>query len=348
MNPHQPPPNNPSTHLPQVKPMMTPLRESQSLSWTAKIRPEVLLNAGNRYLEYISAAGQLVRMPHVIRHFDTSWEDVSAPGAETVIIERDGQTYAIGQAAKAQSGHRSAFDKGKLSMLAESVYAALEPPTGHTAFRVETLKIAVPDTRNPEAIAAGKALVGTHEYTRNGQALIVTIAHVLLIEESTAAYRYGCDNGLFQWDDAINGVIDFGGGTSSGRLYSAEGVNLRDASITLPGTNKLAQAIQARLLKETGISADLSQIMDGIENGTLQIGRNGSSFASHFTASRDVWIDDIRSAATAAWQPYLSDLGEVLLVGGSASLAESMEHRTKGRFKVVDRPQDITVLGMGL
>jgi hypothetical protein len=119
MNPHQPPPNNPSTHLPQVKPMMTPLRESQSLSWTAKIRPEVLLNAGNRYLEYISAAGQLVRMPHVIRHFDTSWEDTPTPGAQTVIVERNGQTYAIGQAAKAQSGHRSAFDKGKLSMLAE-------------------------------------------------------------------------------------------------------------------------------------------------------------------------------------------------------------------------------------
>jgi hypothetical protein len=329
--------------------MMTPLRESQTLSWTAKIRPEVLLNAGNRYLEYISADGQLVRMPHVIRHFDTSWEDVPAPGAETVIIERDGQTYAIGQAAKAQSGHRSAFDKGKLSMLAESVYAALEPPTGHTAFRVETLKIAVPDTRNPEAIAAGKALTGTHEYTRSGQALIVTIARVVLVEESTAAYLYGVTNGLYQWaDDAINGVIDFGGGTSSGRLYSAEGVNLRDASITLPGTNKLAQAIQARLLKETGISADLSQIMDGIENGSFKIGRNGSSFVTHFASCRDTWIDDIRTSATAAWQPYLQDLGEVLLVGGSASLAECMEHRTKGRFKVVPQPQDITVLGMGL
>jgi hypothetical protein len=168
------------------------------------------------------------------------------------------------------------------------------------------------------------------------------------LKKSTAAYRYGCDNGLFQWDDAVNGIIDFGGGTSSGRLYSAEGVNLRDASITLPGTNKLAQAIQARLLKETGISTDLSKVMDAIENGTFQIGRNGPSFITVFDSCRDAWIDDIRTSATAAWQPYLSDLGEVLLVGGSASLAESMQHRTKGRFKVVDRPQDITVLGMGL
>ena len=123
---------------------------------------------------------------------------------------------------------------------------------------------------------------------------------------------------------------------------------LREASITLPGTNALAQSIQARLLKETGTSADLSAIMDGIESGSYQIGRNGASFVTHFTSTRDLWLDDIRSKASAQWSQYLNDLGEVLLVGGSASLAADLEERSEKRFKIAPSPQDITILGMGL
>ncbi|UBF26415.1 ParM/StbA family protein [Kovacikia minuta CCNUW1] len=328
---------------------MTPTRELRKLSLPrSTIREEVLVNPGNRYLEYISATGEMIRLPNVIREFDPTWEDLPTPARDTVIVERNNVTYAVGNAAKHQSGSKSAFDKGKLNLLSTSIFAALEPTCGCSSYRIENLKIAVPDTRNSEAKAKCQDLVGTFEYIRNGEQFIVTIAKVTLIEEATAAYTYGITHGLYQWTDAINGVIDFGGGTSSGRLYSAEGVNLRDASITLPGTNALAQAIQARLLKETGISVELSQVMDGIESGSYKIGRNGASFLTHFASCREQWIDDIRSKAAALWQPYLADLGEVLLVGGSASLATSLEERTKGRFKIAVNPQDTTILGMAL
>ena len=327
---------------------MTPITEVTRLLSTQKaVRTEILVNPGNRYIEYVSVNGQMVRLPNVIRDFDASWEDVPSPSTDTAIIERDGRIYAIGQAAKTMHG-KAAFDKGKLSMMFDSVFAALEPSYGQSILRVENLKIAVPDTRNSEAIAESKKLQGTFEYTRNGQALITTVAKVTLIEEATAAYNYGVKTDLYQWLDAINGVIDFGGGTSSGRLYSPDGLMLREASITLPGTNQLAQSIQARLLKETAVSADLSAIMDGIENGSYRIGRNGATFVSHFASARDIWLDDIRSKAISQWNPYLNDLGEIILVGGSASLATSLEERTKGRFKVAPNPQDITILGMGL
>lgn len=327
---------------------MTPVTEIQRLLSTQKaVRHEILVNPGNRYLEYVSADGAMVRLPNVIREFDPSWEDVPSPSADTAIINRNGRIYAIGQAAKTMKG-LAAFDKGKLSMLTDSVFAALEPAYGQSILRVENLKIAVPDIRNSEAIAQAQKLQGTFEYTRNGQNLITTVAKVTLIEEATAAYRYGIGNGLYQWLDAINGVIDFGGGTSSGRLYSPDGLMLRDASITLPGTNQLAQMIQARLLKETAVSADLSAIMDGIESQSFQVGRNGASFVTHFASCRDRWLDDIRSKASAQWNAYLNDLGEVLLVGGSATLATSLEERTQGRFKVASNAQDITILGMGL
>ncbi|KAM3105307.1 ParM/StbA family protein [Phormidesmis sp. 146-33] len=326
---------------------MSPVKEIQKLiSTRSAVRDEILVNPGNRYMEYISADGQMIRMPNVIRDFDTSWEDMPQPASDTAVIERDGRLYAIGTVAKTMKG-KSAFDKGKLRMMFDSVFAALEPVYSQSILRVENLKIAVPDVRNEEAITQSKKLQGTFEYTRNGQALITTIAKVTLIEEATAAYNYGIQNGSYQWLDAINGVIDFGGGTSSGRLYTADGLMLREASITLPGTNALAQTIQARLLKETGTSADLSAIMDGIESGSYQIGRNGATFITHFASARDSWLDDIRSKAISQWAAYLDDLGEVLLVGGSASLATSLEERTKGRFKVASNAQDITILGMG-
>jgi hypothetical protein len=38
------------------------------------IRHEILVNPGNRYIEYVSASGAMMRMPNVIREFDPSWE----------------------------------------------------------------------------------------------------------------------------------------------------------------------------------------------------------------------------------------------------------------------------------
>jgi len=59
-----------------------------------------------------------------------------------------------------------------------------------------------------------------------------------------------------------------------------------------------------------------------------------------------LWLDDIRSKASNQWKSYLNDLGEVLLVGGSASLAVDLEERSEGRFKIASNPQDVTILGM--
>ncbi|MCY7320443.1 MAG: hypothetical protein LH660_01210, partial [Phormidesmis sp. CAN_BIN36] len=161
---------------------MTPTTEVQRLLTTrTAIRQEILVNPGNRYLEYVSASGAMMRMPNVIREFDPSWEDVPAPTAETVIIKRDGILYAVGTAAKTMKG-KSAFDKGKLSMMQDSVFAALEPSYGQSILRVENLKIAVPDIRNGDAITQSQKLQGTFEYTRNGQDVITTIAKVTLIE----------------------------------------------------------------------------------------------------------------------------------------------------------------------
>jgi hypothetical protein len=311
------------------------------------IRETVCVNPGNRFTEFIDPRRQVVRVASVIRDFDLSFEDAPEPNTGTIVIERDKRIYAVGSLAKSLKG-KAAFDKGKLAMMQDLVFTALEPNPGTNIIRIENLLIAVPDTRNADAISAVKALEGTHEYTRNGKPLIATISKTTAIEEATAAYRYGIKNGLYQWLGAINGVIDFGGGTSSGRLYAPDGTPIREASITLPGTNALGHSIQARLLKATGQSVDIASILDGIESGTYTTGQNGVNFKPQFDACVSTWLDDIRTAARGQWTGFFSDLGEVLLVGGSAPLATAIEEATNQRFKIAPNPQDITIKGMAL
>lgn len=315
------------------------------------IRETVCVNPGNRFTEYLDVRGNIVRLPSVVREFDLSFEDYPQANDSTIVIEHNGikskRLYAVGSLAKSLKG-KAAFDKGKLELMQDLVFAALEPNASQSILRVENLLIGVPDTRNAESTSAVKSLEGTHDIIRNGKPLVVTIAKATAIEEATAAYRYGIKNRLYQWTDATNGVIDFGGGTSSGRLYTPEGTPIRAASITLPGTNALGHAIQSRLLTATGQSVDIGSILDGIESGTYCTGRNGISFADYFETCRSQWLDDIRTVARGQWSSYLPDLGEVLLVGGSAPLATALEEKTNRRFKIASQSQDITVLGMGL
>ena len=326
----------------------SPMTELQKINRNYQaIRETVCINPGNRFTEFINPRGQIIRVPSVIREFDLSFEDYPQSSDSTIVIERNKRIYAIGSLAKTLKG-KAAFDKGKLGMMADLVFGALEPNPGADILRVETLAIAVPDVRNTEAINAVKSLEGTHDYKRNGKDLIVTIGKATAIEEASAAYRYGIKNGLYQWTGAINGVIDFGGGTSSGRLYTPEGVPIREASITLPGTNALGHSIQARLLKATGESADIGSILDGIENRSYSTGHNGVSFKPHFNSCVAEWLDNIRTVARGQWSAYFADLGEVLLVGGSAPLATAIEQSTNGRFKIAPQPQDITIKGMVL
>lgn len=325
----------------------SPTSELQKLNRNYQaIREKIYINPGNRFTEFLNPQGQITRLASVVRDFDLGFEDYPQSSETTVVIERDKRIYAIGSLAKSLKG-KAAFDKGKLQMMADLVFAALEPNPGSNILRVENLMIAVPDTRHDEAIKAVKSLEGTFDYKRNGKDLIVTIVKATAIEEAAAAYRYGIKHGLYQWVGAINGVIDFGGGTSSGRLFTPEGMAIREASITLPGTNALGHSIQARLLKATGQSVDVGSILDGIENQSYTTGHNGISFADCFDSCVEQWLDDIRSTARGQWHSYLSDLGEVLLVGGSAPLATAIEQSTGGRFKIAPNPQDITILGMG-
>jgi hypothetical protein len=65
-----------------------------------------------------------------------------------------------------------------------------------------------------------------------------------------------------------------------------------------------------------------------------------------FEKCRSGWIEEIRAKLRVTWGHKFAEIGEVLIIGGSAPLAAPIEEATKGRFRVAPNPQEISIRGM--
>jgi hypothetical protein len=151
---------------------------------------------------------------------------------------------------------------------------------------------------------------------------------------------------MFKSPKSINGIVDLGGGTAIARLYSPSGSVMRELDLNVPGTYDLARRINAALMPTTGQTQDLSLIMDAIKDNSFVIGTSGISFAHLFEKCRSGWIEEIRAKLRVTWGHKFAEIGEVLIIGGSAPLAAPIEEATKGRFRVAPNPQEISIRGM--
>lgn len=288
-------------------------------------------------------------IPSVIKKLEP-WEEAEFD-EESVFVEvrdSDGNTterFVIGAEAQSQKG-TPAFEVNKVELAKHFIYATLEPSAAQSTVVIECLRIALPDARNLENVALLKELEGVYEFIRNGKHIVASVRNVEPVDETRPAYRYAKENGLFQSPKSLNGILDLGGGTGIGRLYSPSGSLNRQADVIVPGTYALAEKIDAALLPTTGFSQDLGLIMDAIENGTFTIGTSGIGFADLFEKCRNTWLEDIRGKLRTKWGQYFSEIGEVLIIGGSAPLAAPIQESTNGRFKVAANPQTMSIKGM--
>lgn len=312
-------------------------------------RPFTALDAGNRTTQWITPTGKVMTIPSVIKKLEP-WEEAEFD-EESVFVEvrdSDGNTterFVIGAEAQSQKG-TPAFEVNKVELAKHFIYATLEPSAAQSTVVIECLRIALPDARNLENVALLKELEGVYEFIRNGKHIVASVRNVEPVDETRPAYRYAKENGLFQSPKSLNGILDLGGGTGIGRLYSPSGSLNRQADVIVPGTYALAEKIDAALLPTTGFSQDLGLIMDAIENGTFTIGTSGIAFADLFEKCRNTWLEDIRGKLRTKWGQYFSEIGEVLIIGGSAPLAAPIQESTNGRFKVAANPQTINIKGM--
>jgi hypothetical protein len=312
-------------------------------------RPIAALDAGNRTTQWISPQNTVKTIPSCIKMLE-EWEEAQ-PDSKSVLIEvlnNSGditERFIIGEEAQRQKGV-SAFTGNKCEMAHRLVYAALEPLPGTNTVIFDYLRVALPDARNSENVGLLKNLADTYFFRRNGETVHASVREVEPVDETRPAYRFAVANNLFKSIKQVNGIVDLGGKTGICRLYSPSGNLVRSADVIAPGTFDLAKKIDAALMPTTNQSQDLALIMNAIADGSYQIGVSGANFSHIFQKCRDAWLEEIRAKLRTAWSQYFNEVGEVLIIGGSAPLAKPIEEATKGRFKVAPNPQNISIMGM--
>lgn len=212
--------------------------------------------------------------------------------------------------------------------------------------RIERLVIPTPDSRNQATIAKLKELETTIEFSVNGRDCLTTIRSVVAVDECRGAYDLALGRQMWRYPQNPNGILDIGGGTAIARLFAPGGALLRDADIVLPGTSHLAQRLAAAILPKVGNTADAGMLMDAIASGNLCYGNTEIDFSREFASVRDSWVNDIRAKLKTNWAKYLPSLGELVVIGGSASLLQPMCEASKARFKVAPRPQFFNLYGL--
>ena len=314
-------------------------------------RPIAALDAGNRTTQWIDPKGNVRTIPSFVKVLET-WEDAE-PCENSVLVElfdKHGHTesrFIVGAEAQALGG-KPAFEFDKIDLAKYLMFAVLEPNIGQNTLIIECLRVALPDSRHKENVKQLGELANTYEFTRNGERVYSTIRNIQPVDETKPAYRYARANGLFKSPKSINGILDLGGGTAIARLYSPSGSVMRELDLNVPGTFDLARRINAALMPATGQTQDLSLIMDAIKDNSFVIGTSGIGFAHLFEKCRDGWIEEIRAKLRVTWGHKFAEIGEVLIIGGSAPLAAPIEQATGGRFRVAPNSQEISIRGMVL
>jgi hypothetical protein len=319
---------------------------AHSVSGVLKI-PRFVCDAGNRQIKFGSKDIQVV--PSYLKLLNPWDEPVPDPhscfvnytGGNTKLVGR----WVVGALAQ-ELGGTATFKTEKAELLPRLALAAIKQTLGRGRAIIQNLRLCLPDDLNSEKVEViRKVLVGTHQLDD----LVVQIQSITVEPEGAGAYRWLRHTAQYRYD-RINGTLDFGGGNTTAQLFSKSGMLLRDTRLTLPGTYKLAEAIAAdpSLLgtEGKGNSPKTELIMDAIADSSYTYGNTNVSFAQIFPRCRDMWLTGIREEIRTRWASYLSQIGEVLMIGGSAVLAEPLVEQTKGRFKIAQDPVFCTAKGM--
>lgn len=310
------------------------------------------VDLGNRYLKWFGVDGQPHKIPAYLKELESHQDMPSVISADSVVIELDsGDRYVLGRLAQELGGY-PVHSRDKCRLAEKLVLAALEPKDGHQIL-VECLPIALPDSRKQSDVKALQRIARSIAFKRNGKQVYAMVRKVRPVDECLNAWKFAHAKGLFRYC-RLNAILDFGGGTTLGRIISPLGVIDRDHEVQLPGTFNLANKIAAVLQPKLKYSADLGLIMDAIEDGSYQYPTHEGAIAFEgiFSGCRDRWLDEIRAKLRQSWTDQLSAVGEILIVGGSAHLAESIDGR--GRYKIArysnieNFAQFISLYGMSL
>lgn len=313
---------------------------------------ELAVDVGNRLLKYCTDTKIIKTLPSWHKDLE-AWHQPQADEHSAVITylrgdnsALEGKSWAVGMVAQ-DLGGTPTFEAEKAFLAPKLFLAMMDSGLGGNHLHLRRLVCSLPNdlqTNKVEALSEG--LQGTHQIIRNGNPMSVEIDKVEVQPETLGAFRWSVANQLFNYA-RVNGILDLGGKTGIGQLYSKNGTLIRESRVIVEGTYRLAQLVARHpQLMSQDFTPSLSSIMDSIADGSLSYGTTGISFAEEFPSYIDQWISQIRNKLKIAWSPWLAELGEVVIVGGSAHLTTNLVEQTEGRFKIAEQPQICGVRGM--
>jgi Actin like proteins N terminal domain len=315
----------------------------ETLSYQS-IRQIVACDAGNRYIKWVNPSKQvksLLSCVYELTEYDTYELQANCPHTALIKLE-DGRKYLIGKDA-AQFGGQMVFDGDKCELAEILVLAALQPLHGETNVVINDLRLCLPDSRIESSRNSLQRLVGQRVFTRNDLLIHVDVKSVRAIDETVGSFRKALNEGLFTYSSALNGIISLGGKDGIARLYTADGQINRKADVKISGTLALITRINTALNVTAGRTVQPHIIMDAIERGDYTTS-SGIEFTKIFLDARQKWWDEIRSSIGKQWQPFSDNIGEILVVGGSAHIVA--KHLPNDRYKVPNEPQYFDLLGL--
>ncbi len=279
----------------------------------------------------------------------TQWQRIK-PDPQTVLIEVEGKRYVIGKQAQELDGE-PVFQRNKCELAQIIALVAIEPNPGLDYVHISKLAIALPSDTNESDVEALQKLENypnAREFKRNGKHICYTIVQVEPLNETEPAFLYAQQQGMFAFSGNPNAVWDIGGGTSIARIYLPSGTMVQDAEIILPGTKELAQQVASEVQATFGLnySPALADIMDAIARGDCLYGTNRLDFSAIYQDVCEKWVESARAEIRSKWAKYLPNLGEVLIVGGSASLAAPICLASGDRFWIAPEPQLFNIIAM--
>ncbi len=315
-------------------------------------KTQLAIDIGNRLLKSCTPNGAVKSLPSWHKELE-EWDTPTADQNSIIINYLQGNNttlskhnWAVGLVAQDLGG--SATFESEKAFLAPKLALAMVEGGGLSQVTLERLVCALPNELQQDKVdAIVKGLTGTHQIKRNNEELKIEIQKVEVQPETLGAFKWMLGHKLFQYA-RINGILDLGGKTGIGQLYTKNGSLIRESRIIVAGTYQLAQFVaQHPKLIRQDTTPQLSLIMDAIADQSLSYGNTGISFADKFPEYVTQWLDDIRNKLKLSWAKWLPELGEVIIVGGSAALAKPLVEQTAGRFKIAkDHPQFCNVMGM--
>ena len=335
-----------SAKLERAKVADSRTKDSPILTWK-----KLAVDAGNRSIKYFDEAGRYACIPSVVKLLD-EWDSPMIDAQSVVCQYRSGNSeligkrWTVGQVAVDLAGSPT-FEAEKAELAPYLVLPMIAPLDGKRQFVIEKLICCLPNHLQRDKVETiQKALTGIHQYDRNDEVLTVHIRAVLVEPETLGAYRFARSQGLFRYSRP-NAILDLGGKTGIGQIFTANGSMPSEGRVIVPGSYDLALRVAKHpMLMQLDYTPDLTLILNAIAEGSLSYGTTGISFAELFPQYLNSWMTDIRNKLRIGWAKWVSDLGEVVIVGGSAPLAQSLVDATAGRFKIADDAQFANVCGM--